>query len=323
MGGVMSVRNTIVANSTLGDSCSGTITNDGNNIDSGSTCGWGTNNGSLSSTNPQLGALTGSPAYFPLNSNSPAIDGVTYNAPNNCPANDQRGAVRPQGAKCDVGAYELDIDLMAAKANDSSGTVYLGGTFRWTITVQNIGAGAVSFTDGQTILEDSVPVGPTYGTPTVQNVVNITNSANIQCLMFAVFPGLICSAGGATVTLGAATGRFDVIFSVAPNATGTLTNPTGGGVCRVDPAALIAESSETNNDCANTITVATAAPIAPPPTAVPPTDVPPTAVPPTTVPPPTVPPPTVRPPIVSQSVGATGGAFNLPSSGQIVVPRMF
>ncbi len=268
--GSVTLRNTIVANSTSGNNCSGTITNGGDNLDSGSTCGWGTTSGSLSSTDPLLGALTGSPAYFPLNTGSPAIDAVIYNAPNNCPANDQRGAVRPQGAYCDVGAYESTIDLTATKTNDSGGAVTLGNSFNWTITVQNTGAGPVSFTDGQTILQDTLPVGPTYGLPAVQNVVNVTNNANIQCVMFAIFPGLFCSASGATVTLGAATGRFDVIFSVAPNATGTLTNPTGGG-CSVDPNALFAETSETNNNCLDTLTI---------------TDVP-----------------------VSQSVGASGGTF--------------
>lgn len=102
------LRNTILANSTSGGNCSGGLTNGGNNLDDGATCGFGSANGSLSNTDPQLGALTGSPAYFPLDSDSPALDGVTYNAPNGCPSTDQRGMARPQGAYCDIGSFEFE-----------------------------------------------------------------------------------------------------------------------------------------------------------------------------------------------------------------------
>jgi hypothetical protein len=107
--GTTTVYNTIVANSTAGRNCSGTITNGGNNIDDETTCGWGSSNGSMSSTNPLLGVLTnnGGPTQtMALLAGSPAIDGVVYNAPNGCPATDQRGLVRPIGPRCDIGVYE-------------------------------------------------------------------------------------------------------------------------------------------------------------------------------------------------------------------------
>jgi len=37
---------------------------------------------------------------------SPAIDGVIYNSPNQCPADDQRDYPRPYGVRCDIGAFE-------------------------------------------------------------------------------------------------------------------------------------------------------------------------------------------------------------------------
>jgi len=73
-GDTATLRNTIVAESASGGNCGGTITNGGNNIDDGATCGWGSISGSKSKTNPLLGVLSGSPAYFPLNTGSPAID---------------------------------------------------------------------------------------------------------------------------------------------------------------------------------------------------------------------------------------------------------
>ena len=60
------------------------------------------------SGDPKLGKLVepedGSPAYFPLLAGSPAIDAADVD--DYCPATDQIGTVRPQGAGCDIGAIE-------------------------------------------------------------------------------------------------------------------------------------------------------------------------------------------------------------------------
>jgi len=66
----------------------------------------------MSSTDPLLGALAnnGGPTQtFALLAGSPAIDGVTVNAPNSAPATDQRGVGRPQGVRYDIGSFEYDI----------------------------------------------------------------------------------------------------------------------------------------------------------------------------------------------------------------------
>jgi CSLREA domain-containing protein len=107
--GSATLRNSIVANGTAGGNCHGTITNGGNNIDDGTTCSWGSANGSMSSTNPLLGVLAnngGSTQTFALLTGSPAIDGGDDS---HCPATDQRGLSRPQGAHCDIGAFEVKI----------------------------------------------------------------------------------------------------------------------------------------------------------------------------------------------------------------------
>ncbi len=138
-------------------------------------------------------------------------------------------------------------DLTAAKSNDVSGSITVGNSFTWTVTVANTGTTGATFAAGQTILRDDLPSGPAYGAPTVQNLVNVSGS--IGCTI--TFNVLICYASGGSVT----TGAFDVVFSVTPTAAGALTNPAYGGVCRADPFGAIAESSESNNDCADTVTV--------------------------------------------------------------------
>jgi CSLREA domain-containing protein len=139
-------------------------------------------------------------------------------------------------------------DLQVSKANDTGGTGVVGTAFHWTLTVANTGAADAALSAGQRVLEDELPGGPIYGTPTPGNFTNITPSANITCAMAA--NTLACSALGTDVTIGAATGSFDVTIPVTPTTPGTLTNPPGGGgLCRVDPDARVAEDDETNNLC--------------------------------------------------------------------------
>ena len=67
-----------------------------------------------------LGALqnNGGPTQtMALGSGSAAIDAV----PSGCPATDQRGVARPQGAACDAGAYELDATPPAVTVEQASG----------------------------------------------------------------------------------------------------------------------------------------------------------------------------------------------------------
>jgi len=112
------LRNTIVADSTDGGDCSGSITSAGYNLGSDGTCGF-TGEGDLSNTNPLLGPLqdNGGPTFtHALLAGSPAIDGGN---PAGCTdrwgnplTTDQRGEMRPADgdcdgtAICDIGAYE-------------------------------------------------------------------------------------------------------------------------------------------------------------------------------------------------------------------------
>jgi CSLREA domain-containing protein len=89
---------------------SGTLTDDGYNLDSGTSCGLA-GTGDLSSTNPLLGPLQvnspGQVATMALGTGSPAIDAESTLI---CQPTDERGAARTSGANCDIGAYDTDND---------------------------------------------------------------------------------------------------------------------------------------------------------------------------------------------------------------------
>ena len=104
------IRNSIIAN-TVDDRSACSASQGGMQIvsslfEGGNDCG-----GSPRDVDPALGALTGSPAYYPLTSSSLALGGGN---PNQCTATDQRGIMRPQpeGTRCDIGAYEDTLLLM-------------------------------------------------------------------------------------------------------------------------------------------------------------------------------------------------------------------
>ena len=82
------------------------IASEGHNIDSLDACGFDAL-GDHVDADPLLGPLqnNGGPIEtMPLLAGSPAIDGGEGAG---CPATDARGVPRPQGAACDIGAYEL------------------------------------------------------------------------------------------------------------------------------------------------------------------------------------------------------------------------
>jgi hypothetical protein len=148
-------------------------------------------------------------------------------------------------------------DLTLSKANNVSGSAVVGQSWNWTLTAANTGSPA-TFSAGQTIISDNLPNSNiTYGTPTVQNVSNITGSANISCSI--VSNDLTCVANGGSVTFDSniGTSSFEVVFSATGQAAGSYQNPrTGGGIAQIDPNNVIAESNETNNSPANnTVTV--------------------------------------------------------------------
>jgi len=91
-----------------------------------------TQTGTASATDPLLGASSvyRSSTYrlpvFPIGASSPAIDAAGTNVEDTCLEtdalttllDDERGAARPYGSRCDVGAYEYDGDYIFAANNE-------------------------------------------------------------------------------------------------------------------------------------------------------------------------------------------------------------
>ena len=109
--GVTVLANTIVAQN--GEDCSGGgIQSSGYNLAGDASCAFAAT-GDQNSINPQLGPLQnngGPTSTHTLTESSPAFNvgnPAAVGSSPACPATDQRGTMRPQGGRCDIGAFEL------------------------------------------------------------------------------------------------------------------------------------------------------------------------------------------------------------------------
>jgi hypothetical protein len=105
------VGNTLIANNTAptGAQCNDPVIDDGHNLDSGTTCGFGPGKGSLSNTAPSLGPLTdngGPTATMALLPGSPALNAGDNALVPPGVTTDQRGFPRIQDGTVDIGAVE-------------------------------------------------------------------------------------------------------------------------------------------------------------------------------------------------------------------------
>jgi uncharacterized repeat protein (TIGR01451 family) len=164
---VLQLLNTVVANSTAGGDCSGTITNNGNNLDTDGTCPFGLTAPPLLGPLANNGGPTQTHALLP---GSPAIDAGTNLG---CPAIDQRGIARPFDgdgdsiATCDIGAYEVGLPFPLLTVVKSALTIedpisgmtdpkaIPGATERYQVQITNFGPGVAD--NDSLIITDSIP----------------------------------------------------------------------------------------------------------------------------------------------------------------------
>jgi hypothetical protein len=170
--GTITYRNTIIANGTGGANCQNdplsVATDGGNNLDSGTSCGFSSANHSLTNTDPKLGALAdnGGPTQtMALGVGSPAIDAANNSVCAAAPVSgiDQRGVARPQGPACDNGAFELvPTATTTTTITASAGEVACGQKVTFTAHVTSASGtptGSVTFKDGSTAIGTSALSG--------------------------------------------------------------------------------------------------------------------------------------------------------------------
>lgn len=138
--GPIYTSNSIYAHGGNGKNCFGTITDYGNNMDSGNTCGFNIASGSMIDTDPILGPLGDDdapeflhtpqqgennldpPGYpvltFPLLYPSPAVN---HGNSSLCPSTDQREQPRREGF-CDIGSYQSQAYVFYTNRGDGQST---------------------------------------------------------------------------------------------------------------------------------------------------------------------------------------------------------
>jgi hypothetical protein len=150
-----------------------------------------------------------------------------------------------------VNAGVVEPELFAIKSNDVDGVARVDEIFEWTLLIVNgNNSPTVTFSPGQVLLRDQLPNADiVYDAAVVTPVGGTTGT--VDCVVTVA--DLVCSAMTAVSIPGG--GSVRVVLPAGPTAEGTFANPRPGGSCAVDPDGHIDEETETNNGCADTVTV--------------------------------------------------------------------
>lgn len=155
-----------------------------------------------------------------------------------------------------VSEVTYDTDLEVGISNDTASVSVVEDLFNWTLNITNTGTDdSATFPDGSTILLDEMPTGANYSAPAALNFSGVTGSANISCVRSISSEAkttMRCIADGGDVVISPG-GSFDIKIPVRPTQTGVLANPED--LCAVDPDNIIPEINDSNNTCADTVTV--------------------------------------------------------------------
>ncbi|MGI8551463.1 MAG: choice-of-anchor Q domain-containing protein, partial [Dehalococcoidia bacterium] len=186
------LKNTVIANPIGGDNCLGHVVggyldSQGSNLSSDASCGFSAP-GDKPSVDPLLGPLQdngGAAQTQAIPSTSPAKDAVAAAA---CPppATDERGLSRPQGAACDIGAFELQqlagsgpVSPIHSSVLAGPGTVVANGSSSAMVTVTLTDAGG-NPVGGKSVILLPVPgishaaIAPPSGTSNGAGVVSFS-----------------------------------------------------------------------------------------------------------------------------------------------------
>jgi uncharacterized repeat protein (TIGR01451 family) len=246
--GVLRLANSVLANAAAGANCETTIpfvTNANNLVEDGTCSAGGVN---FMRGDPVLGVLGdygGAAQTLPLLPGSPAIDAgdATICAAAPVAGVDQRGVVRPQGAACDIGAFE-SRGFSVTASGGSEQRAAIGAAFAQPLTLTVASATAEPVVGGQIVFTAPVS-GASLAPVTITATVDATGSvsaavtANQAVGGYSVGGAAHGVTGRAVYTLTNDPGPTTTALTSAPNAsafgqsvtfTATVTvNPPGAG----------------------------------------------------------------------------------------------
>ena len=243
------LNNSIVADNTSGGDCvlgAGTINAQNSLIGDNLDCVNGTNSNNLTG-DPSLGTLTGSPAYFPLNLNSPAINAgdnaLAKDANGNPLTTDEVGNTRVSGGTVDMGAYEAQCPAFphTVAAGDVNDLI-----FSITCANNDLSDDVINLTDSTYTLTaiNNSEGGSNNGLPAIRDAASVDT--------------LTINGNGATITRDGAAPNFR-LFYLELGADLTLDNLTlmngasaSGGSIYIAGSTLTVSDSTLFSNSANT-----------------------------------------------------------------------
>lgn len=204
----MSLKNTIVSGGGAEGNCGynlpAFLISVGHNLDSDITCGL-TAAGDFSNANPLLGSLQDNGGATPTQALEPGSPAIDHGMNSSCPSTDQRGLARPQGAACDIGAYEAggsaDLSISSKALPDLIG---VGERLTYSLAINNWGpSAAMSVT-----LTDTLPTGVSFVA---------SNIGGGTCAYVGI---VICNVP----SLSAGAGVTATVVVTVPHSPGVITN---------------------------------------------------------------------------------------------------
>jgi uncharacterized repeat protein (TIGR01451 family) len=170
------------------------------------------------STDPLLGTLQDNGGLTFTHALLPSSQAINGGDNSGCPSTDQRGVPRPQGAACDIGAYELILDSasdLGVTKVDALGPVTVGDNITYTVTVSNSGPD----TTQNVTLTDTLPGSTTYVSATLGQDSCDEVGGVVTCSLGDILNG----------------GTTSVEIVVTTTAAGTLTNSASVAADTADP----------------------------------------------------------------------------------------
>ena len=188
---ILNLKNSIMANSISGGDCynydDGTIAIASNNLIELNGTGSNACGTPLITSDPNLGPLAdngGDTQTMALPPGSPAIDAGDDTT---CASTDQRGVIRPQGAHCDIGAYEADGSFVPTPTFTPTNTPTDTQTPTFTPTNTLVPTNTPTFTPTNTVIPTATSAAvnnPLYLSLTANQMIGGVASADEDILKF-------------------------------------------------------------------------------------------------------------------------------------------